>query len=126
MVEKSINKSSMKLFVLVTKVLPILLALCHFLNTTLSYFGIDCFIINYIGGISILTIIYLYFASYTIKLCEYYRMFLHYCVIIDIINIIDYYFGIPISDYSMLLIYVMITIITMFVIIYLKFFKCAN
>lgn len=113
----------MKLFVLVTKVLPMLLALCHCVNTILSYFYIDCVFINYIGGISILTICYLYLASYTIKLCSYYRMFLHYCLLIDIINIFDYYIGIPINDYSMFLLYVIITIIFMFVIIYLKFFK---
>lgn len=126
MVEKQINKSIMKKFVLVTKVLPMLLALCHLINTTLSYFYIDCIFLNYFSSISILTIAYLYFASYVIKLCSYYRMFLHYCVVLTILNIIDYYIGLPISDISLYLIFVIITIIFMFIIIYLKFFKCEN
>lgn len=116
----------MKMFVLVTKVTPMLLAFFHLLNTILSYFNIECLFLNYLAGISIITVAYLYFVSYTIKLCEYYRMFLHYCIIIDIINIIDYYIGIPINDYSMFLIYVAITIITMFITLYLKFFKCHS
>lgn len=100
-----------------------LLALCHFINTILSYYNIDCLLLNYLACISILTVFYLYLASYTFKLCEYYRMFLHYCVVIDIFNIIDYYIGIPISDYNMFMLTIMITIITLFIIIYLKFFK---
>lgn len=123
MAEKVINKSSMKRFVLVTKVLPMLLALFHLINTILSYFYIDCVIINYIAGISILTVAYLYFTSYLIKLCEYYRMFLHYCVLIDIINTFDYYIGIPLEDYNLFMLVMIITIIFMFIIIYLKFFE---
>ena len=98
------------------------LALCHLLNCIFDYFNWNNVILDYISGISILTIGYLYFISYLIKLCEYYRMFLHYCVIIDIINIYDYYIGIPISDKSMMLLYGGVTIILMFIIIYMKFF----
>lgn len=114
----------MKMFVLVTKVLPMLLALFHFINTVLSYFYIDLIVLNYIAGISLLTIAYLYLASYVIKLCAYYRMFLHYCVIIDIANIIDLYIGIPIDDYNWFLLFVIFTIIFMFVTLYIKFHKC--
>ena len=123
MVAKSVNKNQMKLFVLVSKVLPMVLALCHLLNCVFGYFGWNNIILGYISGISILTISYLYFVSYLIKLCEYYRMFLHYCVIIDIINIYDYYIGIPITNIQLMFLYIIINIIVMFIILYLKFFK---
>lgn len=113
----------MKLFVLVSKVLPMVLALCHLLNCVFGYFGWNNIILCYISGISILTIGYLYLVSYLIKLCGYYRMFLHYCVIIDIINVYDYYIGIPITNIQLMFLYIIITIIVMFVILYLKFFK---
>lgn len=122
MVAKSINKNQIKLFVLVSKGLPMVLALCHLLNCIFGYFDWNNIILGYISGISILTISYLYFISYLIKLCGYYRMFLHYCVIIDIINIYDYYIGIPISDKSLMFLYGGVTIILMFIIIYMKFF----
>ena len=57
----------MKLFVLVTKVLPMLLALCHFVNTILSYCYIEIMFLNYFASISILCVAYLYFASYVIR-----------------------------------------------------------
>ena len=82
--------------------------------------------LNYFASISILCVAYLYFVSYMLKLCEYYRMFLHYCVVINILNILDYYIGLPVSDIGIYLIFVIITIVTMFIIIYLKFFKCEN
>lgn len=113
----------MKLFVLVSKVLPMILALCHLFNCMFGYFGWNNIILGYISGISILTVSYLYLVSYLIKLCGYYRMFLHYCVIIDIINVYDYYIGIPITNIQLMFLYIIITIIVMFVILYLKFFK---
>lgn len=123
MVAKLVNKNQMKLFVLVSKVLPMILALCHLLNCIFGYFGWNNIILGYISGISILTVSYLYLVSYLIKLCGYYRMFLHYCVIIDIINIYDYYIGIPITNIQLMFLYIIITIIVMFIILYLKFFK---
>ena len=113
----------MKLFVLVSKVLPIVLALCHLLNCVFGYFGWNNIILCYISGISILTVGYLYLVSYLIKLCGYYRMFLHYCIIIDTINIYDYYIGIPITNIQLMFLYIIISIIVMFIILYLKFFK---
>lgn len=112
-----------KLFVLVSKVLPMILAFFHLLNCIFGYFNWNNIILGYISGISILTICYLYLVSYILKLCEYYRMFLHYCVIIDIINIYDYYIGISITNVQLMYLYVIITITIMFIILYLKFLK---
>ena len=123
MVEKSVNKKKMKVFVLVSKVLPVILAFCHLLNCIFGYIGWNNVILGYISGISILTVGYLYLISYLIKLCGYYRMFLHYCVIIDIINIYDYYIGIPITNIQLFYYYVKHAKIVMFIILYLKFFK---
>lgn len=123
MAENVINKKLYKLFLLVSKVLPMILAFCHLLNIVLSYFYIEDHILNYISGISILTILYLYLVSYIIKLCSYYRMFLHYCVIINIINIYDYYIGITLNDKELFMLYIVLTIITMFIVLYLKLKK---
>lgn len=121
--EEKLTKSSVRNFVLFTKVLPILIAILHFINTLISFFHGNDIPLNYIGGVSLLPLIYLYVASYTFKLCEYYRMFLHYSVVINLINIYDYYIGISISDLNYLLIIVLITIVTLLTVIYLKFFR---
>lgn len=121
--EEKLSKKMVKNFVLATKVLPIIIAAIYFLNSTISFFYGNDIPLNYIGGVSLLPVLYLYLASYTFKLCEYYRMYLHYIVVINIINIYDYYIGIPIDDISMYLLCVLLTTITMFIIIYLKFFR---
>lgn len=121
--EEKLNKKSVKFFVLLTKYLPILIALIHFINSTISFFYGNDIPLNYVGGISLLSVYYLYVASYTFKLCEYYRMFLHYIVVTNIINIIDFYIGIPINDVEYYILFVILTITTMFVAIYLKFFR---
>lgn len=123
MEDQLIMMNKIKLFVLVSKVLPMILAFFHLLNCIFGYFNWNNIILGYISGISILTIGYLYLVSYIIKLCGYYRMFLHYCVIIDIINVYDYYIGILITNIQLMFLYVIITIIVMFIILYLKFFK---
>ena len=123
MVETSNNIKLFKVFVLVSKVLPMVLAFCHFVHIATAYFNIDTTYLNYISSISLLTVAYLYLASYTLKLCPYYRMFLHYCVLVDIVNIYDYYIGIPVDDVTMTLFYGAATILFMFIILYLKVFK---
>lgn len=121
--EEKLSKKLVKNFVLATKVLPMIIAVIYFLNSTISFFHGNDIPLNYLGGMALLPILYLYLASYVFKLCEYYRMYLHYTVVINAINIYDYYIGIPISNLNMYLLCVLITTITMFVIIYLKFFK---
>ncbi len=121
--EEKLSKKLVKKFVLATKVLPMVIAAIYFLNSTISFFYCNDIPLNYLGGVSLLPILYLYLASYTFKLCEYYRTYLHYIAIITIINVYDYYIGIPVNDLNLYMITVLITITTMFIIIYLKFFK---
>lgn len=122
MSDKTLNKYAVKYFITATKVIPVLIAFVHFINTILCYFGI-VIPLNYLGGISFFPILYLYFASYVFKLCEYHRMFLHYSICINVINLYDYYIGIPLAINNLMFLYVILTILTLFIIIYLKFFN---
>ena len=71
-----------KTTVIVLKILPMLLAFITLLNSILFYFNIDLVILNYIGGVSLITILFIYITSYTFKFCEYdilvYRWRLYY------------------------------------------------
>lgn len=77
---------------IVLKVIPMLLALCDILNTFFYIFDINFEFLSYIGGVSFLTLAFLYLSSYVFKFCEYHRMFLHYVTANNIISIIDYYY----------------------------------
>lgn len=119
MVENLKSKTLYKIELGLLKVIPMILALTALLNSILSYFGINLYILSYIGGVSIFTMLFLYLSSYVFKFCEYHRMFLHYIVSTWIINIIDYYVGIPISDLEYLCLQMIIAGISLFIILYL-------
>ena len=90
--ERSIDKYLYKITLYFLKIIPMIMALCDILNTMFCYFGIDLPILSYIGGISFLSLAFLYLVSYVFRFCFYHRMFLHYIAINNIINIIDFYF----------------------------------
>lgn len=118
MEENTNIKTLHKLLLITLKVIPMLLALICLLNTTLSYFGIDLVLFSYIGGVSVLPLLFLYISSYAFKFCEYHRMFLHYITLNWLLNIYDYYVGIPLSDRNLLAMYLIITCIFLFLILY--------
>lgn len=116
----NLDKYLYKIELYVLKIIPMLLAVCSFLNTTLFYFGINLPILTYIGGVSFLTLGFLYLSSYVFKFCGYHRMFLHYILVVNIISYIDIEFNIPISNFNLLILYSTIAFIFM-VIILIKF-----
>lgn len=118
-VESLKRKSLYKIELGLLKVIPMLLAFMHLSNSILFYFNIDCTILSYIGGVSLLPLLFLYLSSYVFQFCEYHRIFLHYCLIINCINIYDYHIGIPINDLNYLCLQLIITGIVAFIALYL-------
>lgn len=117
--EVKLNIKLYKIELYLLKIIPMLLALVNFINIILSFNGIDIPFLSYIGGISFIPLIFLYISSYVFKFCEYHRMFLHYVVICNLINIYDYYIGIPIINKSLLILYLIIAGICLIIILYL-------
>ena len=122
------SKRLHKLTIGTLKVIPMLLAVTTLLNQTLSFFNIDWEILGFVGGVSLLPMIFLYLASYCFRFCSYHRMFLHYVVVCDIITLYDYYIGIPVSSVTLFLLNLIIAGITLFIILYLhqKHVKCIE
>ena len=121
MAENLRSKLLYKIELRLLKIIPMILALTALLNSILSYFNIDLYILSYIGGVSIFTMVFLYLSSYVFKFCEYHRMFLHYVVVTWIINTIDYYIGIPINDLEYLCLQMIIAGISLFIILLLYY-----
>lgn len=125
-VEEASRKRLHKLTIGSLKIIPMLLAVVTLLNQVLSFFYIDWEILSYVGGISLLPMVFLYLSSYCFGFCSYHRMFLHYIVVCDILTAFDYYIGIPISGVALLLVNLSIAGIFLFVILYLhqKHVRC--
>lgn len=113
------SKKLYKIQLYTLKIIPMIMAFISLLNSILSYVGVDLPILSYIGGCSIVTVIFIYLSSYVFHFCRYHRMFLHYIVVTWIINIIDLYLGIPISNLGYLCLQMIIAGICLFIILYL-------
>ena len=118
MEEKSINKLEYKLLAASLKIIPMILAFCYFANTVFGYFGIKSDFLSLFGSVSFLTLAFLYLTSIAFKFCAYHRMFLHYILVTDIINTVDYYIGIPLSDRGILSVYLITAALFLFLILY--------
>ena len=59
MVENLRSKLLYKIELRLLKIIPMILAFTALLNSILSYFNIDLYILSYIGGISIFTIVFI-------------------------------------------------------------------
>ena len=115
--EKRVNKEQYKLVLKYIKVIPMLIALCDVLNTITCFLGFDIEIFSFIGGISFLTLAFLYLISYVFKFCAYHRMFLHYILLNNIIGTLEYTVGIPISTQAFIMLWSMVTGIFIFLVL---------
>lgn len=113
------NKRMYKLELICVKYIPILIALITLIDVILYYFDINFELINYVAGTSFLTMIPMYISSYVYKFCEYHRMFLHYIVVNKVVMMIDLYIGIPLGDFMLLVLYLIIAGIFAFLALYL-------
>lgn len=113
------NKGLYKMELYLLKVMPMLLAAIYLINTVLSYYDVIVPALSYIGGLSFIPLLFMYISSYVFRFCGYHRMFLHYIVINDLINLIDYYYTLPISDWELLVLHMSIAGISLFIILYL-------
>ena len=117
-VEKS-RRSEYKLLIIVLKFIPMLTALCYMSSTIFNYFGYNIEPLSNIGGMSLLTWLFIYLASIVFNFCSYHRVFLWYIFIDDIFNIIDYYITIPISTDNILMLHNIFIGITLFIVLIL-------
>lgn len=117
--EKSRNRIQYKLFLIFLKIVPMVMAGLYLLNTVLSYLDIDYSIISYLTGVGFIPWSFILISSYTLKFCEYHRMFLWYIIVNDIICWIDDNYTIPISNRDYLSLHFIIAGIFLFFILYL-------
>lgn len=113
------NKDLYKIELYLLKVMPMLLAAIYLVNTVLSYYDIIIPVLSYIGGLSLIPLVFMYISSYVFRFCSYHRMFLHYIVVNDLINLTDYYYTLPISDWELFILHMSIAGVSLFVILYL-------
>ena len=98
-----------------------LMAGLYLTNTVLSYFDIDYRIFSYMAHLAAWWLILK--ASYLFGFCAYHRMFLWYILANDIICAVDREYGIPISDWNLFILHIIVAGIFMFLVLYFRL-KC--
>ena len=96
-----VDKNLYKIFLIIIKFIPNILAVIKMCSLILNYCKITTFTLTCLGGTSIITLLVLYLISYVFKFCGIHRISLHYVSLIYVITVIDYYIGIPIVDAGM-------------------------
>ncbi len=98
MVKKRLYKYELWL----VKAFPFLLAAMSIMQNFLSYTNIDLFGISQLGGLSLLSLLFVYLSSFAFGFKLSHRIFIYFVVIDWITTIVDYYIGIPLSNDSLL------------------------
>ncbi len=97
MAEK-LNKSlSHKSFLILLKYIPYFIACGYALVTLGDFFEYNLIGLGYVFNVSLGSWMFMLFASYIFKYCYIHRIPLYYIIVNDVLNIIDYYIGIPIN-----------------------------
>ena len=111
------SKTLYKMLLYLLKVIPMILALVTLVNIITSYFNIDLSILSYL--VTGLLLGFVYMAAKVFRFCNYHKMFLHYITLNMLINIVDYEIGLPIDNWTLFCVYVTITSVSLFIILYM-------
>lgn len=116
----TINKKLYRYVLTLVRVIPIIMSALTLLNTILAYYRIDAIMLSDIGGVSLLTLLFLYLSSIVFEFGICHRLFIHYITIIFILGVIDYYFVIPLDNQSFDILHFVITGLLLFVFVLCK------
>ena len=116
--EESLSRVLYKAVIVAIKIIPILIATLFLVRSILSCIDVDVTWLSYLCGMSLIPLLFMYLVSYAFKFCTYHRMFLHYIVVNDAINYIDYYIGIPLQYHELLRLHIIIAGVFLLLIIY--------
>lgn len=95
-------------------------------NTILTYFYIDLYVLSAIGGLSFLSLFFLYLSSSVFSFSTYNKIFIHYNTIILILGMFDYYWGIPLNNKDLFITHMSITGLALFLFFFLITKKKKN
>ena len=117
---RSIDKKWYKVTLGLLKVIPMLLAACDALNTLTCLLGYDLVALSFIGGVSFLTLTFLYLVSYVFRFCVYHRMFLHYLLVNNIIITLEFPVGLTVSFLGLCCIFSVNFCVFLFLVLYFR------
>jgi len=108
------NKLAHKSFLIVLKYIPHFIAIVYIIYTILGLCGIDTNILGCFFHMSLISWLYLLLTSMLFKFCYVHRLPLYYVGINELITCLDYYVGIPLEDFKLLIAHALLIIFLIF------------
>lgn len=111
------TKNLYKLDLFLLKLLPIIMAISHIIATYGATIQanedviLTIQIISHYLGLVIAPVAFMFISSHVFQFCNYHRMFMYYIITIDLMNVTNWYFYIPISNELYMRIQDIITIV---------------
>ena len=115
---KQSRNLSHKSFLIILKYIPYITALGYALITFGDFFEYDFLGLGYVFNISLSSWLFMLLTSFVFKYCYIHRIPLYYIAVNDLLNITDYYIGIPVSVKTLLCIHLLTIFIFMSLYVY--------
>lgn len=99
-----LNKELYKVDLFLLKLLPVIMVISHIIASYGAIFqvvsgaAIIIQIVSHYLGLVIAPIAFMYISSHVFQFCNYHRMFIHYIAVIELMNVTNWYFKIPITN----------------------------
>lgn len=99
-----LNKDLYKVDLFLLKLLPVIMVISHIIASYGAIFqvvsgaAIIIQIVSHYLGLVIAPIAFMYISSHVFQFCNYHRMFIHYIAVIELMNVTNWYFRIPITN----------------------------
>ena len=96
------NSLKHKSYLVLLKYIPHLAAFMYMIYSIFQFLDVDLIIVGHIIHISIISWIFMLLSSIVFRFCYVHRLPLYYILLNDTTTVIDYYIGIPVSDFVIL------------------------
>ena len=67
-------------------------------------------VIHFIGLV-LAPLLFMYLSSHVFKFCSYHRLFIYYVIIVELLNVVDWYFTIPYDNPIITIIHDIVTVL---------------
>ena len=120
--EKQSRNLSHKSFLIILKYIPYIIAFGYIITTLGDFFGYDLIGLGYLFHLSISSWLFMLLTSFVFKYCKIHRLPLYCIAVNELLNVTDYYIGIPISVRAFLCLHLLVIFIFMslYVYVYVK------
>ena len=123
-----LNKDLYKVDLFLLKLLPVIMVISHIIASYGAIFqvvsgaAIIIQIVSHYLGLVIAPIAFMYISSQVFQFCNYHRMFIHYIAVIELMNVTNWYFRIPITNelYNGIQVTITIVFAILAIIMYIK------